>query len=203
MSHSNAAVPRPSLCGLQEAIDSADVVGTWQWDIPADRIVADILVALLFDIDPQCAEAGVPLSAFLQGVHPEDRARVTTLVAEHARAGRSYVAEYRVLSADGVTRWVLARGRFYIDGTGRPLRGHGIIVDITRSRLDEETAVPAESAPAPSPLDNAARAVLECHQLLKDIADRPILHTISSMLLLEIGRALAAQESWERRRAMN
>lgn len=203
MSQSNVVWPRLPAHGLQEAIDSSDVVGTWQWDIPADRITADTLVALLFNIEPSCAETGVPLSAFIRGIHPEDRARVSALIAEHARAGRSYLAEYRVLSADGVTRWVLARGRFFTDAAGQPLRGRGIIVDITRSRLDEE--VPAAAAPPSGqpPLEDAARMALECHTVLKHRADQPLLHTISSMLLLEIGRALSAQESRAKRRTMN
>ena len=59
----NPDMPTDTLADRQEAIDAADVVGSWDWDIPADRLTADAPVSLLFNIDPDLGEAGVPLAA--------------------------------------------------------------------------------------------------------------------------------------------
>lgn len=191
------------VAGLQDAIDAADVVGHWDWDIPADRLVADALVALLFNIEPDLAEAGVPLAAFEAGIHPHDRARVVRLIAEHAWSGRSYLAEYRVRSADGVTRWVLARGRFHRDGAGRPLRGRGLIIDITRARIDEGASAVESCDAAGTPLERAARSFLDGYKLLDEVQDQPQLRRFAEVLLFETGRSLAAQDDRARRTSMN
>ena len=199
----NPGMPTGTVADRQEAIDAADVVGSWDWDIPADRLTADAPVSLLFNIDPDLGEAGVPFAAFEAGIHPDDRARVASLIAERARAGRSYLAEYRVRSADGETRRVLARGRFRTDAAGRPHRGRGIIVDITPGRIEEDApAVEAPGAPD-SPLERAARSFLEGHRCLEAVPDAAPLRRLADLLLFETGRALAAQESRARRRSLN
>jgi hypothetical protein len=187
---------------LQDALDAVDVAGTWEWDVPADRLVADALVALLFNVDPDRAERGVPFSAFRDGIHPDDRERTVRLIEEHARAGRSYLAEYRVCSADGVTRRVIARGAFLRDAAGRPSRGRGIIIDITRSRIGEDGADAEEPAPG-TPLERAARGFLAGHKALQHVEDQPLLRQLTEMLLLETGRALAAQENRARRKRLS
>lgn len=203
MARYDAACSAPSVASIQDAIDAADVVGHWDWDIPADRLAADALVALLFNIEPDLAEAGVPLAAFGAGIHPDDRARIVRLIEEHAWSGRSYLAQYRVCSADGVTRWVLARGRFSRDGAGRPLRGRGLIIDVTRTRINEDASAVACSDTAGSPLERAARSFLEGYKLLETMQDQPQLRRLAEVLLFETGRALAAQDDQARRTGMN
>jgi hypothetical protein len=178
------------------------MIGRWDWDIPNDRLYADALVALLFNVDPVAAEVGAPLSAFINGLHPEDRDRTRHLIATSAAAGRSYVAEYRVRSADGLTRWVLARGRFILDHTGRPLRGIGLLIDITQSKHDEAAYVSETASSSDHPLERAAEHLLSAHQALQE-APEPVLHRMSDMLLLEIGRRLSKLEGEQHRARMN
>ena len=123
--------------GFQGALDALDVIGNWTWDGASNCIRSDMFVALLFNVDPSEAEAGLPLDTFADGIHPGDRDRVLAGFLDRGRDGGLYAAEYRVCSADGVTRWVLARGRFLNDHRGRPLSGSGIIVDITDLRVGE------------------------------------------------------------------
>jgi hypothetical protein len=57
-------------------------------------------VARLFDVDPEEAEAGLPLSAYGAGIHAADRSRLLTTFREAARNSWPYVSEFRVISAD-------------------------------------------------------------------------------------------------------
>jgi PAS domain-containing protein len=188
---------KASQVALQDAIDTSDVIGRWDWDIPNDRLYADSLVALLFNVDPFLAKDGVPLRYFLDAIHPEDREATARTIAMSVETGRSYVQEYRVLSADRATRYVLARGLITLDHAGRPIRGSGVLVDITQNRIDETAA-----AQAVHPLERAAEHCLAAHKALQDLPET-LLHQMSAMLLLEVGRRLSKLESDQRRARMN
>ncbi|MEA1834771.1 PAS domain-containing protein [Methylobacterium durans] len=187
---------------FQAALDASDVIGSLDWDIFTACVRADALVALLFGVDPDLAEAGAPFAKFTAGIHADDRERVVHLMGECAQAGSSYVAEFRVCSADGVARWVLTRGRFELDAAGRPCRGRGIIIDITSSRMSEHAYVRSEKAVTGHPLEQAAEHCLSAHKVLKAF-ENPQLKLLSEMLLLEVGRNLAELEGSRRRERMN
>ncbi len=181
---------------LQEAIDASEVIGRWEYDVPNDRVYADALVALVFNLDPVLAQAGAPLKAFLEGVHPEDRERTARLIAKSAENGLPCAIEYRVCSADGVTRWVLDRGRISRDKAGLPTHGRGILIDITQTKMAEAAPV---SAPFPDdvPLERAAEHCLAAHEAINALP-RSVLHHMSATMLMEIGRQLATRDRDER-----
>ena len=58
-----------------------EAAGAWDWDIAADRIVADERFATLKALDPEAAAAGLPPGVFFNAVHPEDRPRIRIAVA--------------------------------------------------------------------------------------------------------------------------
>lgn len=180
---------------LQDALDASEVIGRWEYDVPNDRVYADTLAALVFNLDPRVAETGAPLSAFLEGIHPEDRERAARTIAQSAEDGLSCVLEYRVRSADGAIRWILDRGRIDHDSAGRPTRGHGILIDITQMKHDAGVSVPI--ADANSPLERAAEHCLAARKAIDQLPPS-VLHRMSDMLLLEIGRRLAAIAALER-----
>jgi PAS domain S-box-containing protein len=71
-------------------------------------------------------------------IHPRDRKRVMRTVAKVTPdAGDAFVLEYRILRADGDTRWVLDRGQL-VHGPGGRLWMDGAIFDITERRAAEE-----------------------------------------------------------------
>ncbi|MCF4996405.1 PAS domain S-box protein [Pseudomonas syringae] len=122
---------------LQLALAATDAVGTWDWDIGEDRFIADAHFAQLHGVDP--ASAGqLPISEYLHGVHPEDRAMVTRSIKHCISQGTEYAEEYRLLQADGQLRWVFARGRCYKDHHGRPVRFLGAALDLTERKHTEQ-----------------------------------------------------------------
>ena len=187
---------------FQQALDTVEVAGAWDWDIPSDLVRADTFVALLFNVDPEEAAIGLPLSAYIEGIHPEDREHVHTLIRRCIDEDAPFVAEYRVMSADGVTRWMLDRGHIMRDAAGRPTHGRGIIVDITWSRTGKLSPTTDDPAYSVSPLEQVADLVLAAHKVITQLQD-PALKEPADALLMAIGRQLAQKELKGNRRRMN
>lgn len=185
----------------QIILNSEDLVGNWDWSIPADRVYADPYAAYLFGVDAVEAEAGVPLSKFTNGMHCDDRERVGGLIHQRAQTGGPFVSEYRVRSADGAIRWVLARGQFSLDHHERPLRSRGILIDITHGRA-EAPAYVATAAFDDDPLMAAADHLIAAHKGLEAFGAPLLLH-LSETLLFEVGRTVAKVESTSQRKRMN
>ncbi|WP_162501394.1 PAS domain-containing protein [Methylobacterium crusticola] len=175
---------------LQQSIDECDVVGSWSWHVQDDCVYTDDLVAHIFGLDPALGRAGAPIAAFVNGIHPDDRTVILDHIRRCATEGISYVAEYRVCSSDGVTRWVLARGRFKLDADGKPLCGRGIIVDVTACRLSDNAFARPTSAEISHPLEQVAEHCLQAHAAISTLK-KPLLRKLIEMLLLEIGRELS------------
>lgn len=120
-----------------EAATEADNIGTWQWDVQADTLVADAHLAEKFGVDPDRAQSGAPVDQFLAGIHPEDRDRIEAEIESALDACSTYETEYRVIDSDGETRWLIARGQVICDETGTPERFPGVILDITERKAFE------------------------------------------------------------------
>ncbi|WP_085707437.1 PAS domain-containing sensor histidine kinase [Pseudomonas sp. B35(2017)] len=122
---------------LQLALAATDAVGTWDWDIGEDRFIADAHFAQLHGVDPALANR-LPISEYLHGVHPEDRALIARSIKHCITHGTEYAEEYRLQQANGEVRWVFARGRCYKDHHGRPVRFLGAALDLTERKLTEQ-----------------------------------------------------------------
>ncbi|UFN49987.1 PAS domain-containing protein [Roseomonas sp. OT10] len=123
---------------LQLALTAAGSIGSWDWDVPRNRVVADIRFARLYGVDPELAAAGAPLEAFFRNVHPGDIDRLRAAIAEALWTGGLLSEEYRLVPPDGGVRWVVAQGRCTLAADGTPLRLSGISLDISRRRGAEE-----------------------------------------------------------------
>ena len=123
---------------LQLALDASGVVGIWDWDILHDRVFADPRFARIYGVDPDAASAGVPIAAFLQAVHPDDRSGLQSAIRRAMETAEFFEAEYRLIQSDGSVRWVATRGRCRHDSQGRPVRFPGTAVDVTARRHAEE-----------------------------------------------------------------
>jgi len=123
---------------LENAIE-AGAVGTWEWHITDDRLVAGKEFARTFGVDPESAQRGVELDQFVAKIHEDDRDRVEDRIEAAVAACGDYETEYRVWNADDELRWVLARGQVASDADGDPIRFSGVLVDITeRKRMERQ-----------------------------------------------------------------
>lgn len=81
--------------------------------------------------------------AFFAAIHPEDRPRVSEVMAQNPERG--FQLEYRVTAPDGAVRWVCDRGFPIMDATGRVFRIARIIEDVTERKRAAEAVKRTES----------------------------------------------------------
>jgi PAS domain S-box-containing protein len=122
-----------------EAATEAGAIGTWEWHVAEDRIVVGASFARQFGVDPDAAREGVSIDRFISAVHEDDRRQVRDQIETALASCGEYEAEFRIQSADGDRRWVVARGRVECDDEGAPVRFPGALTDITdRKRAELE-----------------------------------------------------------------
>ncbi|WP_164730372.1 sensor histidine kinase [Pelagibacterium montanilacus] len=123
---------------LRMALEAARGVGIWDWDLVNDHVYADATFTSLFGIDPSLADTNPPISAFLDGIHPDDRHRVSERIEDAIAKNSEFAEEYRCIGYDKKMRWVFARGRCIQDGKGHPVRFPGMVFDISDRKKVEE-----------------------------------------------------------------
>ncbi|OZY58356.1 hybrid sensor histidine kinase/response regulator [Pseudomonas lundensis] len=112
-------------------------VGTWDWNIDQDLFVTDSRFAQMHGIEPQLS-GQLPITAYLEGVHPEDRGLLTRSIKACLASNGEYAEEYRLLDANGTIRWIFARGRCFSADPGRAQRFMGAALDITERKKTEQ-----------------------------------------------------------------
>ncbi|MDO9608985.1 MAG: PAS domain-containing protein [Brevundimonas sp.] len=123
----------------RRALQASNYVGAWDWDIVADRVVADERFAAMYGVDPAVARTGAPIADFTRSVDPQDEARVHAEIQAAMSGEGRFHSEYRVRNAQDQVRWIVARGQVYFDQDGAPMRFPGVVVDITdRKQADAE-----------------------------------------------------------------
>ena len=171
---------------LRSALAASGYLGTWETDLDTQVVALSGNVAELLDIDPNAASTGVPVMAFLDGVHPDDRTFVAHLVHEaHHTAGR-FEAEFRTVGRDDRTRWVLARGQVEEKPHGSGLRCLGVLVDVTESHQTD----PSDETQDVPVIDQIVDALIEVRTLTERL-DAPLLKTLIDAALFELGTRLA------------
>jgi PAS domain S-box-containing protein len=123
---------------LQLALSAGRGIGTWDWDVVNDRVVADERFARLYGVTPERAREGAPIAEFFAGIHPDDAARVRERVAQVLASGELFSEEYRLVHADGGVCWVLAEGRCKMAADGTPHRFPGVSFDVTDRKVAEQ-----------------------------------------------------------------
>ncbi len=126
---------------LQLALDSSLAVGTWDWDVVADRVTADARFARLYGVDPQLARDGGNIAAFFANIHPDDLPVVRAAIDRTLADDTPFGTEYRLIQPDGSVRWVTAQGSVRRDRDGRPVRFPGISFDITERYEAQQLAL--------------------------------------------------------------
>ena len=124
-----------ALAALAEAQQVAHI-GSWEWDIRANRVVWSDELYRLYGLEPDAVE--LTYESYLERVHPEDRATIEQAVARARAEGLPFAFDHRVVLPDGRLRWLHGRGQVVRDEAGTPTRMVGTSQDITaRKRVDE------------------------------------------------------------------
>ena len=119
---------------LRETLEAAEV-GTWEWDIARNEVTWSPNIERIFGI--AAGTFAGTYEAWLDLVHPEDRAAIAQEVERAVRTLTPYDVEVRVLRGDGSVGWQAARGHVTGDIDGRATRMHGVVLDITARKAAE------------------------------------------------------------------
>ncbi|MFB2550037.1 sensor histidine kinase [Ensifer soli] len=131
---------------LAVALGASRVVGIWDWDVQADRVYAGAGFADLYGVRAEDGDTGVPIAAYIAGIHPDDVGRMREALERSMATGEKFTEEYRVVNAAGGVRWVLAEGTPQFDAEGRCIRFPGLSVDITAQKEAAEAHARSEAA---------------------------------------------------------
>ncbi len=155
------ALARENVQRVQLALAAGAIIGTWLWDLPADRFTVD--EALRPRLRPRsCARAAA--SAWTRWSRPSTPTTSRGWPPPSTRpslAAAPYAHQYRVRRADGKYYWIEANGRVDHAPDGTPLSFPGVLLDV-----EERRAVEAER-------DRAAAALRSLNETLEQrVAER-------------------------------
>ncbi|MCS6293090.1 MAG: PAS domain S-box protein [Nitrospira sp.] len=125
---------RESEARLREAQAMAHL-GNWELDLVNDRLLCSDEIFRIFEVDQ--AQFSASYEAFLNAVHPDDRAPVNEAYQRSVQNRTPYAIVHRLLMPDGRIKYVQERGETFYDDEGRPLRSMGTVQDITERREDQ------------------------------------------------------------------
>jgi PAS domain S-box-containing protein len=118
-------------------------VGSWEWDLSSGEVRWSAELFRIFGVDD---DFGPSYEAYCERIHPDDRERVTGLIANAVRTGVPLESEHRIVRQDGAVRTLHCRGEI-VSENGSPVRLFGICQDITeRKRIQDEVAIERELA---------------------------------------------------------
>jgi PAS domain S-box-containing protein len=110
-------------------------VGTWSWDLVTDVLEWSPRAKAMFGLGD---DAEVTHDSFLDMLHPDDRKGADEAIKAALKGKTDCDMEYRAVWPDGTVKWIYDLGRVYEDGSGKPARMAGSMLDITERKRGEE-----------------------------------------------------------------
>lgn len=122
---------------LRLALDVGGIA-TWEWIYELDQFSADAAFLSTMGLDP--AIPSFTAAQVLERIHPDDRAFASDAIMLHLRQQTVGITlEFRAIYPGG-WKWLSVRGTVVArDGDGRFTRMLGTVMDITQTKLFEET----------------------------------------------------------------
>ena len=108
--------------------------GTWSCELATRTLTASEECKALFGRRP---ELPFTYEDRIAAIHPDDRARAEASLEEAGALGREYHEAYRILTPEGVVRWLSSRGQPFFDADGKAVRLAGVSMDITNLKRTE------------------------------------------------------------------
>jgi len=111
-------------------------LGSWNWDIPANRVAWSEQTYRLFGVEP---DPDLDVWALIdRTVHPGDKPLLNETIRACAQDGRSRPLTFRLRLPDGSERVIAAEGTARLDAAGRPLSMFGTMQDVTERERSED-----------------------------------------------------------------
>jgi len=159
---------RSSEAALREAQRLAKM-GNWTLDLATNRLEWSEEIFRIFEITPD--KFGASYEAFLDAIHPEDRAAVNKAYADSLKNGSRYEITHRLLMKDGRVKHVTECCETELDEAGKPLKSVGTVQDVTE-RLEALEALRKSEQRLRSLWDHMAEGVA-LHELVRGPYGKP------------------------------
>lgn len=169
---------------LTLACEAANV-GLWYWDLRTNVLDWTERCRGIFGFT---GSEPVDYDIFSDLVHPDDKPTMQQAMQDALASHGNYRASFRVLLADGTTRWVDARGRVLADMHGEPAYFMGAMVDVTELKEGE------------SLLETKSKALLSLNDKLSELVEA---RTAELQLLSQSLIELAEKEKEELARELH
>lgn len=180
-------------------------LGSWELDLASNRLTWSDEVYRIFGLQPQ--EFAATYAAFLEAVHPDDRAAVDAAYSGSLREGRNtYEIEHRVVRrSSGEVRVVHEKCEHFRDAAGNVIRSVGMVHDITeRKRLEEalrdsERQLKARLSAILSPGDVSGKTISEIVDIpsLQALADSFYAMTGVGISIIDLKGAVLVGAGWQ------
>ncbi|MCX7192065.1 MAG: DUF4118 domain-containing protein [Proteobacteria bacterium] len=118
-------------------------LGNWELDLKNDVLFWSDEIFRIFEIDP--AGFGASYEAFLNTIHPDDRAMVNKAYTDSLTNRTPYEIVHRLLFPDQRVKFVQEWCKTQYDSEGRAVRSSGTVQDITVRKLAEAEIFAATS----------------------------------------------------------
>ena len=132
------------IAALEARIDHLDRAqrlantGSWEWNIATNGLTWSDQIFRIFGLEPGAIDPTYP--AFLERVHPDDRALVETRVNRALERIEDYDLDHRIVLSDGEVRTVQETGVVEFGADGNPTRMLGAVRDVTDLRAAEASS---------------------------------------------------------------
>ena len=118
---------------------AAGQMGSWEWDIAANRGAWDEGQYRIFGVEPQSFQISADNIRTL--LHPDDWEPLRQVVLRMAKGERTQQVEFRVRRPNGELRWCTGTAAASVDAAGNVVRISGVTIDVTDRKEAEERQV--------------------------------------------------------------
>lgn len=133
---------RESEARLNEAQRIAQI-GSWELDLITNTLCWSDEIYRMFDLKPE--QFSSTYEAFLDTIHPDDRAFVDKAYTESVKNKTPYDIVHRLPLKDGTLKFVNERCKTFYDDAGKAVRSIGTTQDITERKKVEEALRESET----------------------------------------------------------
>ncbi len=118
---------------------AAGQMGSWEWDIAANRGAWDEGQYRIFGVEPESFQISTDNIRNL--LHPDDWEPLRQVVLRMAKGERTQQVEFRVRRPNGELRWCTGTAAASVDAAGNVVRISGVTIDVTERKEAEERQV--------------------------------------------------------------
>lgn len=172
-------------------------LGSWEYCLETDVEYRSLEFFRILGIPAETS--GFARDSMFDYIHPQDRERVRSRIAETLEHGEPYDVEYRIIGADGGERHVHAKGKTVKDEYDRTTKFIGTIQDITERKRTEEallfTQFSVDQAAMPIFWMSRDGRLVYCNHACSYLGYSP--EHLASLSIFDIDPELT-RERWER-----